>query len=312
MKRVLVTGARGFVGRHCLPLLLARGYEVHAVSTRPGPKADDDVRWHQVDLLDGAAAPALIDAVRPSHLLHLAWCTAHGAYWTSPQNLQWVESTLALARAFSRSGRRIVMAGTCAEYDWGHRVCAETHHAADSRNPVRRGEARGEHGARTIRHGANVSYASGRLFLLYGPDEAPERLVPSVARALIAGMPAQCTHGQQVRDLLHVRDAADAFVALLDSDVEGPFNIASGMPIKLADVIDGLASVAGRPDLVRLGAVPARDEPGELTADVSRIRRELKWSAQCDLHAGLVEMIEWWRERLAYERPARGLGNRAG
>ena len=103
MKRVLVTGARGFVGRHCLPLLLARGYEVHAVSTRPGPKADDDVRWHQVDLLDGAAAPALIDAVHPSHLLHLAWCTAHGAYWTSPQNLQWVESTLALAREFSRS-----------------------------------------------------------------------------------------------------------------------------------------------------------------------------------------------------------------
>ena len=62
---------------------------------------------------------------------------------------------------------------------------------------------------------------------------------------------------------------------LLDSDVEGPFNIASGMPIKIADVISGLASVAGRPDLVRMGAVPAREEPGELTADVSRIRREL-------------------------------------
>ena len=305
MKRVLVTGARGFVGRHCLPLLLARGYEVHAVSTRPGPKADDDVRWHQVDLLDGAAAPALIDAVQPSHLLQLAWCTAHGAYWTSPQNLQWVESTLALAREFSRSGSRMVMAGTCAEYDWGHRVCSER------TTPLIPATLYGaaKHAANTVlerySHSANVSYASGRLFLLYGPDEAPERLVPSVARALIAGTPAQCTHGQQVRDLLHVRDAADAFVALLDSDVEGPFNIASGMPIKIADVISGLASVAGRPDLVR-------EEPGELTADVSRIRRELKWSAQCDLQAGLVEMIEWWRERLAYERTAQGLGNRAG
>ena len=149
MKRVVVTGARGFVGRHCLPLLLARGYEVHAVSTRPGPTADDDVRWHQVDLLDGAAAPALIDAVHPSHLLHLAWCTDHGAYWTSPQNLQWVETTLALARAFSRTGRRIVMAGTCAEYRLGTSgLCGDD--TAGSGNVVRRGEACGEHGARAV------------------------------------------------------------------------------------------------------------------------------------------------------------------
>jgi len=312
MNRVLVTGARGFIGRHCVPLLVARGYEVHAVSRAPVSTAQTDVRWHQADLLDSAAAPALIDAIRPTHLLHLAWCTTPGAYWTSPENLQWVASTLALAQEFSRSGRRMVMAGTCAEYDWGHRVCSER--VTPLVPATLYGAAK--HAANTVlerySRGVNVSYASGRLFLLYGPDEAPERLVPSVVRALIAGAPAQCTHGQQVRDLLHVRDAADAFVALLDSDAEGPFNIASGMPIKLADVIYGLASVVGRPDLVRLGAVPARDEPGELTADVSRIKRELKWSAQCDLHAGLLETVAWWRERLACERAAQDPGNRAG
>src|SRR4051812_47979331 len=102
MKRVLVTGANGFVGRPCVARLLEAGFEVHAVSRAPQPPGE--VRWHACDLLSVGAARQLIDAVRPTHLLGLAWCTTPGVYWTSPQNADWLRSGMELADAFAASG----------------------------------------------------------------------------------------------------------------------------------------------------------------------------------------------------------------
>ena len=117
MKRVLVTGATGFVGRHSPLALAARGFEVHATCLTGTP--DTSATWHRVDLLDHAQVDRLLNEVRPTHLLHFAWYAVHGKYWTSTENLRWVESSLALLRSFvDRGGRRAVIAGTCTEYDW--------------------------------------------------------------------------------------------------------------------------------------------------------------------------------------------------
>jgi len=103
MKRVLVTGAAGFVGRQCLPILLARDYEVHAVSRKGRGPGVPGVVWHKADLLAGGGIN-LIAAVRPTHLLHLAWDVRPGLFWTSPENLAWVESSFGLVDAFARHG----------------------------------------------------------------------------------------------------------------------------------------------------------------------------------------------------------------
>ena len=61
--------------------------------------------------------------IRPEVLIHLAWYAEHGKYWTSPENVRWVEASLALLRGFAAAGgRRVVMAGTCAEYEWSREV----------------------------------------------------------------------------------------------------------------------------------------------------------------------------------------------
>src|SRR5207245_614301 len=66
-----------------------------------------------------------------------------------------------------------------------------------------------------------LSQAWARIFFLYGPREHPKRLVSSVIRSLLRGERARCSHGQQIRDYLHVEDAAGALVALLESEVTG-------------------------------------------------------------------------------------------
>ena len=123
--KVLVTGAAGFVGRHCLAALRQEGFDVCAVSSTA--RASDNVEWRQADLLDEAGVRDLVASVRPTHLLHLAWITTPGRYWTSPANLSWVRASLhLLQQPFTAcGGERVVMAGTCAEYEWGHGTCLE-------------------------------------------------------------------------------------------------------------------------------------------------------------------------------------------
>jgi nucleoside-diphosphate-sugar epimerase len=100
MKRVLVTGATGFIGRQCLLPLLTSGYEVHAAVIDALPGEPPGVQWHRVDLLAPDQVTNLIAAVQPSHLLHLAWYAVPGKYWTSPENLPWVQASLGLLQSF--------------------------------------------------------------------------------------------------------------------------------------------------------------------------------------------------------------------
>src|SRR5229473_1316941 len=97
-RRVLVTGARGFIGRRCLPRLAALGFETHAVSS--APIEGDGATWHRCDLLDGAACEALVRRLRPTHLLHLAWIAQPGIFWTSPLNMAWLAAGVRLVDAF--------------------------------------------------------------------------------------------------------------------------------------------------------------------------------------------------------------------
>jgi len=273
------------------------------VSTDPpagGPSGD--VAWHQADLLEPAAARALVEAVAPTHLLHLAWYAEPGKYWRSTENLRWVEASLALLRAFARSGtapRRVVIAGTSAEYAWSQRT-----HCVEGETPLEPATLYGASKralhlvAERFAAEAGLSLAWGRIFFLYGPGESPSRLAGSVARALVRGEPAETSHGDQVRDFLHTADLGDAFAALIASDVEGPVNMASGEPVRVRDLVEALARAAGRPDLLRLGARPARpDEPAELTADARRLRDEVGWTPAGSLADRAAETVAWWRER---------------
>jgi nucleoside-diphosphate-sugar epimerase len=295
MKRVLVTGASGFIGRHSLSRLVEAGYEVHAVFRRRAEHGPGrDVRWYNADLLREDAANALLEQVRPTHLLHFAWYAVPGKYWTAPENLDWVKATANLMQGFERiGGERAVMAGSCAEYDWKFDYCSE------ALTPCRPATFYGacKHAAHVLLDAwsqrSGISSAWGRIFYLYGPGEPPSRLVPSVIGSLLRDEPAQCTHGGQVRDFMYVEDVAAAFVALLDSRVQGAVNIASGSAVAIKDVVNAIADFLDKHDLVRLGAIPVpAGEPDALIADTERLRNEVGFSPSCDLPQGIARTVE--------------------
>jgi nucleoside-diphosphate-sugar epimerase len=291
---VLLTGATGFIGRHTLIALSNAGHEVHVAARHRGLE-QAGVSWHEADLLAGCAVVA---EVEPEILVHLAWYAEHGRFWTSPENLRWVAASLELLRTFADAGGlRVVMAGTCAEYEWSRAVYRED---APRRPSTLYGAAK--HGLHTVAAAyceqMRIELAWGRLFFLYGPHEAPERFVPSLVRALLAGEAAEMTSGTQCRDFLHVADAGAAFAALASSSVVGAVNLASGEGVALRDLAALIAERSGDPELLRVGALPDRDgDPASLVADVGRMREELGFSPQIDLGDGLDAAVGFWRER---------------
>ncbi len=298
MKRVIVTGATGFIGRGVLPLLQERGYEVHAL----GRSAADgsDITSHALDLLAPERVQAVVAAIGASHLLHLAWYAKPGLYWTSPCNLNWVAASLNLMRCFVEAGgRRAVVAGTCAEYEWGESRLYETR----SRCAPKTLYGAAKDGLRQVLEAysqhADFSFAWGRIFYLYGPAEKSNRLVSDAIRQLLAGERFPTSAGYQKRDFLHVADVAEAFVALLGSDVRGVVNIGSGQAVPVRTILELIATEIGRADLIAFGEIPLPPgEPPVIEADTTRLNEEIAFSPRFSLEHGLKQTVDWWRDKL--------------
>lgn len=291
-RTTVITGAGGFIGSHVLDALVENGGEVHALSSRAATAGDGRAHWHQVDLLgDPARLRDCLGEIRATQLLHLAWYAVPGKYQTSLENYRWVSATLELAAAFrDAGGTRMVAAGTCAEYDSSRTDSTPATPYSVSKDATRRllMSYAGQTG---------LSAAWGRIFFLYGPREQGERLIPAVVGSLLQGVAPLCTEGLQVRDFLHVTDVARAFVQALDSDIDGPFDIASGQPVTVREVVEQLAGSFPGAAAPRFGAVPSRAEPPYIVGDPTRLSTVTGWRPAYDLQTGLADTVDWWRAR---------------
>jgi len=298
-RRVLVTGASGFIGRRALIELVARGFEVHAVARIPPAPSPANVHWHRADLLQAASRRALLAEVDAGDLLHLAWYAEPGAFWMARENAAWVAATVCLVDEFAAAGgRRAVLAGTCGEYDWSAEQ--PLHEDALLRPATFYGVCKDatRRVVEDLAERVGVSLAWARVFFLYGPGENERRLVSGVAKRLVSGERAQTSAGTQRRDFLHVDDVANAFAALLDCEVTGVLNIASGESVTVRSVVDEVAQAAGRPDLLDIGALPPRaSDPDEIVADVTRLREEVGFTPAWTLADGVRQTVAWWRDQ---------------
>ncbi|WP_050605786.1 NAD(P)-dependent oxidoreductase [Ruegeria sp. 6PALISEP08] len=285
MARVLLTGATGLIGRATIPALTEAGHEVVTL----GRNTASDITC---DLLDPSATTTALEATRASHLVHLAWHDGPRDRWTSAANLAWMAATLHLVREFARTGgQRAVCAGSCAEYDWSVPDLTET---TPLRPRTLYGAAKAGTGlALCAGQGSlGLSLAWARIFFVYGSGEPPGRLLGDLISNLKAGQPVDCTDGLQERDFLHVDDLARALLQLLETNVTGAVNVASGAAIPVRELIEEVAQQMHHPDLIRLGAITrAADDPARLAADVGRLHDETGFIPRHDIASGIAEVL---------------------
>lgn len=296
MKRVLVTGASGFVGRHVTGLLTGADFDVHAVSAS-GRHPVENCTWHRADVLEPRQRETLVEAVKPDTLLHLAWHARPPDYWSASENTAWLTASLDLFRLFAdNGGTRVVGAGTCAEYDWRHGYCSELTTPLLPTSLYGATKAACGCVLNSYASQTGLSAAWGRFFFLFGPYDSPLRLVPSLVRKLAAGQSARCTAGNHVRDFLHVADGAEALVELLRSGVTGAVNIGSGAPLRIGDIARQIGAAMGRADLLTIDDGPA--EHAFVCANIARLRDEVGWRPGCDTRSRLDDTIRWWQSEV--------------
>ncbi|MDR3411067.1 MAG: NAD(P)-dependent oxidoreductase [Formivibrio sp.] len=290
--KVLVTGGSGFLGRHVLTSLLSHGHEVVTLG-RSAPIGFAGVRHIQADLLHTLDPVPLLQLAEASHLLHLAWTTEHGKYWSSPLNFQWVQATLRLVDAFClQGGTRVVVAGTCAEYDWAHGYLREdaTPCSPTTTYGVAKNATRQMIEALCELHG--TSFAWGRIFFPFGQGEAAQRLIPSLLRVFRGEAPPFGVNANAFRDMLYVPDVAKAFLTLLSHTNQGSFNICSGQPVQIEQVVRFLADVCrADPRQVLDLATQRPGEPHMLTGENAKLIAT-GWQPNWTLEQGLAAVAK--------------------
>lgn len=306
--RVLITGAAGFIGSQLARLLVQEGCEVYALLRRqsdPWRIRDllPELRVVEGDLLQpNQGWMKKLDTIRPEACFHLAWYAEPGVFFSSLLNLGYLSASLALAESLSKVGcRRLVVAGSFSEYDQELGYLSEN--SALKPNTI-------YGAAKAALYQALAPWASAagidllwpRIFSVYGPGEHEKRFVPAVMLAALRGKATRLSPGEQLRDYLHVADAAAGVWAAVQSSLSGPVNIGSGRPIAIGQLAERIGALVGRPDLIRLGDLPYRDgDPMFVCANTQLLKTATGWSPRFDLQDGLLDTLDWWQRRLEGE-----------
>ncbi len=282
--KVLVTGARGFIGSHVAAALEARGVSV-ATLVRP------------VDYHDRETVDSVLRQVKPTILVHCAWHLADGStYLADKGNDDEGDASLELFRLAHAAGcGRVVGIGTCLEYE-------ESSGRVREDAPLRPRTVYGASKAALFNateiwaREAGCSFSWARLYYPFGPREAAHRLVPTVVNGLLRGERVPTTAGEQRRSFLFAADVGDAIAATALADVAGAVNVGADGVIAVRELVERIGDLLDRRELLDIGAFPARpDDPDVLWPDVERLTTLVNWRPSHDLEAGLEETIAWWR-----------------
>ena len=304
-KRVLLTGATGFLGTHLARELTRLGAEVFALRRNPATGTRlkcEGVRWLTGDLTDAESLVAAVKQAAPEVIFHLA---AYGTVFNQKDNQQAFAANVAgtwnLWQAIANTPCRLVYAGSCGEYGQAKGQVAEDHAC----RPTWFYPATKNAGTVML---STLAKQTGREVVIlrpfgpYGPADDPSRVIPQVILSLLHGEAVRVTAGEQLRDYAYVSDHVAAFILAGSQPLAthgAIYNIGSGNVIQLRQLIETIAAAVSSTAIqqVQFGAIPYRDsEVWEMCCDIGSARRDLGFEPKVSLADGIALTVEWYRE----------------
>lgn len=278
VRKALITGGTGFLGRHLAAALARAGVEVVCTARSTGHDImRDDLPLEGVD-----------------HVFHLAAATGVPAAWTDPQATLLVNShgTVRVLDQCRRVGCPVTFAST---YIYGKpdRLPVSEEDPVHPSNPYSLSKLLAEESCRAFAGMYGLQVSVLRVFNIYGPWQDERFLVPLIVRQAMDTVSSEVVVQDLAprRDYVHVDDVVRAFLATTRLSGFALFNVGSGVSHSVAEVIALACAAAGTHKTVRqTGAVRPADVP-DTVADIRRIRGALGWSPRIGLAEGLRGMV---------------------
>jgi NAD dependent epimerase/dehydratase len=313
-RRVLVTGAGGFVGSHLVEALVRAGAEVRAMVRYNGRSDVGSLRDVDAGVRD-AAEIVFSDITDPfavrrvvtgmDTVFHLAALIAIPYSYVAPASyvMTNVNGTLNVLEAVRDLGiRRMVQTSTSETYGTARSVPMDESHPMQAQSPYSASKIAADALAESFHRSFESPVATIRPFNTFGPRQSARAVIPTIGAQLVAGRTTIALgDARPVRDLTYVTDTVRAFLAVARTDacVGRVTNIGTGSGISIGELAHLMARVAGVDDL-RIDEDPRRLRPEasevlRLVADATEAKRLTGWEPRITLEQGLASTLDYIR-----------------
>jgi len=304
--KVLVTGARGFLGSHLCRRLVECGAEVHAISRSSESGPSKNLRWWQVDLEDFVATKDLFSRVKPDVIYHLS------GHVTADPDIRQVLPTFRslllttvqiLTLATELGCRRVVLTASLTEPQTGQvdNPPSSPYAAAKWVSNVY---------GRMFHNLYHAPVVIVRPFMVFGPNQNQTKLVPYSIRSLMRGEQPRLASGEWRADWIYVDDVTEGLLAAGEvAGIEGStIDLGSGQLVKVEAIIRQVIGLLGSSIEPHFGALPDRPSEEIRVADLGHTLRVLGWQPKTSLIEGLRRTVDWHSTSEVNKKPGAGNG----
>jgi dTDP-glucose 4,6-dehydratase len=306
-KKVLVTGAAGFIGSHLAERLVALGADVRAFVhyNSLGSKGwlDESASVADIDVHFGDIADR--DSVRDAMagrdiVFHLAALIGIPYSYVAPESYVRtnVTGTLNVLQAARETGALVIHTSTSEVYGTAQFVPITEAHPLQGQSPYSASKIGADQLAQSFHLSFGLPVVTVRPFNTYGPRQSLRAIIPTIITQALKGNGVRLGNLSPTRDLNFVSDTVEGFVraASTPAAVGETFNLGSGREISIGDLVDLIARQIGRqisPAVDNERVRPSGSEVERLLADASRARKVLGWSPAVSLEDGIGRTLEW-------------------
>lgn len=309
-KKVLVTGADGFIGSHLSELLLEEGYEVRALSVYNSFNYWgwlDDIKHPRLEVVSGDVR----DAAFCRHItqgcdtvFHLAALIAIPYSYVAPESYvdTNIKGTLNMCQAaLDHNVRRLIVTSTSEVYGTARYVPIDENHPRQPQSPYSATKIGADAIAKSFYNAFNLPVTIARPFNTYGPRQSARAIIPTIITQIANGVrEIKVGDLSPTRDFNFVKDTCRGFLAIARAEgVEGEeINIATGTEVtmkqtlmKIAEIMDADINWVVDPERIR----PSKSEVFRLCGDNTKIETLTDWRPEWSLEEGLRATVDWFR-----------------
>jgi NAD dependent epimerase/dehydratase len=320
-RKVLVTGAGGFIGSHLAELLAREGAEVrafvrytsrgdHGWLEQASPDAAEAIEVFRGDLANPEAVRSAVSGrevvFHLGALIPIPYSYRHPREFVAAN----VEGTLnVLEAAREEEPRRIVHTSTSEVYGTAQHIPIDEEHPLHPQSPYAATKVAADQVALSYQRSFGTPVVVARPFNTYGPRQSARAVIPTIVSQALSRDVVELGATSPTRDFLYVEDTAAGIAACADADdVEGELiNLGTGAEISIRDLAERIIELVGRDVTLALDEErlrPPESEVERLVAGTAKARRLLNWEPAVELDDGLQRTIDWLSGSLDAYKPS--------